>query len=117
MPQFKIPRYYVPRPQQAEAWSRMLSGDYDYYFKIWHRQCIAGDTLVWTEDGLVPMSGLRVGDLVWSARIDGNVIEYQLKPVTAIWRTDPKPVIKMQKGDHIVRASYDHPVHHEGSYR
>ena len=34
----KIPRYYEPRPAQQAAWARRLSGDYDYYFKIWHRQ-------------------------------------------------------------------------------
>jgi hypothetical protein len=33
-----IPRYFEPRPAQSEAWARRLSGDYDYYFKIWHRQ-------------------------------------------------------------------------------
>jgi hypothetical protein len=31
--------YYEPRPYQRAAWARRLSGDYDYYFKIWHRQC------------------------------------------------------------------------------
>lgn len=34
-----IPEYYDPRPYQKAAWGRRLSGDYDYYFKIWHRQC------------------------------------------------------------------------------
>lgn len=34
----KVPRYYKPRPRQREAWARRLSGDYDYYAKIWHRQ-------------------------------------------------------------------------------
>lgn len=34
----KVPRYYAPRPYQREAWARRLSGDYDYYAKIWHRQ-------------------------------------------------------------------------------
>lgn len=34
----KIPRYYAPRPYQLDAWARRLSGDYDYYAKIWHRQ-------------------------------------------------------------------------------
>lgn len=35
----QVPLYYVPRPYQQAAWARRLSGDYDYYFKIWHRQC------------------------------------------------------------------------------
>lgn len=34
----KVPRYYDPRPYQREAWGRRLSGLYDYYLKIWHRQ-------------------------------------------------------------------------------
>ena len=34
----KVPRYYEPRPRQREAWARRLSGKYDYYAKIWHRQ-------------------------------------------------------------------------------
>lgn len=34
----QIPRHFVPRPVQRAAWERRLSGQYDYYFKIWHRQ-------------------------------------------------------------------------------
>lgn len=34
----KVPRYYEPRPYQRKSWARRLSGDYDYYAKIWHRQ-------------------------------------------------------------------------------
>jgi hypothetical protein len=36
--ELKVPRYFEPRPAQLQAWARRLSGDYDYYFKIWHRQ-------------------------------------------------------------------------------
>lgn len=35
----QVPLYYEPRPYQEAAWARRLSGDYDYYLKIWHRQC------------------------------------------------------------------------------
>ena len=35
----KVPLYYEPRPYQKAAWARRLSGKYDYYLKIWHRQC------------------------------------------------------------------------------
>ena len=38
MSELLIPRYFEPRPAQQAAWARRLSGDYDYYFKIWHRQ-------------------------------------------------------------------------------
>lgn len=38
MSSVEIPTYFEPRPAQLEAWKRRLSGDYDYYFKIWHRQ-------------------------------------------------------------------------------
>ena len=38
MPELTVPLYFEPRPAQLEAWARRLSGDYDYYFKIWHRQ-------------------------------------------------------------------------------
>lgn len=38
MTELKVPRYFEPRPAQAAAWARRMSGDYDYYFKIWHRQ-------------------------------------------------------------------------------
>ena len=34
----QVPLYYEPRPYQQAAWARRLSGDYDYYLKIWHRQ-------------------------------------------------------------------------------
>ena len=33
-----IPRFFVPRPVQLDAWTRRMSGKYNYYFKIWHRQ-------------------------------------------------------------------------------
>ena len=35
----QVPLYYDPRPYQQAAWGRRLSGKYDYYLKIWHRQC------------------------------------------------------------------------------
>ena len=35
----QVPLYYEPRPYQQAAWARRLSGKYDYYLKIWHRQC------------------------------------------------------------------------------
>ena len=35
----QVPFYYEPRPYQKDAWARRLSGAYDYYLKIWHRQC------------------------------------------------------------------------------
>lgn len=38
MTELKVPLYFEPRPAQLAAWARRLSGDYDYYFKIWHRQ-------------------------------------------------------------------------------
>lgn len=34
----RIPRYFDPWPYQAEAWRRMDSGKYVYYFKNWARQ-------------------------------------------------------------------------------
>lgn len=34
----QVPMYFTPRPYQQAAWGRRLSGDYRYYFKIWHRQ-------------------------------------------------------------------------------
>lgn len=38
MTELKVPIHFEPRPHQMDAWARRLSGDYDYYFKIWHRQ-------------------------------------------------------------------------------
>lgn len=35
----QVPKFYAPRPYQQDAWARRLSGKYDYYLKIWHRQC------------------------------------------------------------------------------
>ena len=34
----QVPQYYAPRPYQMSAWARRLSGKYDIYLKIWHRQ-------------------------------------------------------------------------------
>ncbi len=34
----EIPIYFEPRPYQRAAWARRLSGEFDYYLKIWHRQ-------------------------------------------------------------------------------
>lgn len=33
-----VPYYFTPRPYQRAAWDRRLSGKYDAYFQIWHRQ-------------------------------------------------------------------------------
>ena len=34
----QVPIYYRPRPYQQAAWRRELSGEFDFYLKIWHRQ-------------------------------------------------------------------------------
>lgn len=78
-----VPRYYAPRPYQKAAWERRLSGKYDYYFKIWHRQS-GKDTddiqfglyRAWenpgTQSAYVGLDNKWINRNIWEKYIDGR---------------------------------------------
>lgn len=101
-----VPFYYVPRPYQEQAWSIRLSGQINYYFRLWHRQCFAGTTPVLTECGFKSIKDVKPGERVYSAHITETGIEYEMQEVINVWRSPyEKPCIAL--GDIVV--SYDHP--------
>lgn len=102
----KVPFYYTPRPYQKKSWELRLSGEIDYYFRLWHRQCFAGNTPVLTEHGFKNIKDVKPGERVYSAHITETGVEYEMQEVTDIWRSPyEKPCIAL--GDIVV--SYDHP--------
>lgn len=102
----KVPFYYTPRPYQKKSWELRLSGEIDYYFRLWHRQCFAGTTPVLTEYGFKNIKDVKPGERVYSAHITETSVEYEMQEVTDIWRSPyEKPCIAL--GDIVV--SYDHP--------
>lgn len=101
-----VPRFYRPRPYQQACWGRRNSGRYNYYIKLWPRQCIAGGTEVWTIGGKTPIKDLRPGDLVYSLRVADGDVGYEARKVTDIWKSDVvKPCISVRGAV----VSYDHP--------
>ena len=102
----KVPFYYIPRPYQKKSWELRLSGEIDYYFRLWHRQCFAGTTPVLTECGFKSIKDVKPGERVYSAHITETGVEYEMQEVINIWRSPyEKPCIAL--GDIVV--SYDHP--------
>lgn len=79
----KVPRYYAPRPRQREAWARRLSGEYDYYAKIWHRQAgkdtddiqfslYSAYTRPGTQSAYVGLDNKWIRRNIWDKYIDGR---------------------------------------------
>ena len=79
----KVPRYYAPRPRQREAWARRLSGEYDYYAKIWHRQAgkdtddiqfslYSAYTKPGTQSAYVGLDNKWIRRNIWDKYIDGR---------------------------------------------
>lgn len=79
----KVPRYFSPRPYQKEAWRRRLSGKYDFYINIWHRQCgkdtdfiqyalMRGYLTPGSQSAYVGLDNKWVRRNIWDKYIDGR---------------------------------------------
>ena len=79
----KVPIYYNPRPYQQAAWRRALSGKYDFYLKIWHRQAgkdsddiemaeFNGWTHPGTQSAYVGLDNKWTKRNVWDKYLDGR---------------------------------------------
>lgn len=111
-----IPFYYTPRPYQQKAWGRRLSGKYDYYFKLWHRQCITLDTKIATPNGNVALRELDVDSEVFSYNEKDNVII--TSTIQDIWeREDDCPILRIEGEAGSIGVSYDHPIFFNGMFR
>lgn len=79
----QVPFFYKPRPYQKEAWRIRLSGEIDYYFRLWHRQC-GKDTddieyclmNAWTHPGTqtayIGLDNKWIRRNIWDKYIDGR---------------------------------------------
>jgi hypothetical protein len=99
-----VPIYFEPRPAQREAWARRLSGEYDYYFKIWHRQ-YGKDTddiqfalysayqNPGTQSAYVGIDNKWIGRNIWNKYLDGR----------KHWSNYPPGVIDIHETKQLVR--------------
>jgi ribonucleoside-diphosphate reductase alpha chain len=68
--------------------------------------CVTGDTLVATEEGLVPIKDLVGREVVKIVNREGD-----LAPVTEIFRTGVKPVFLLKtRSGYTLRVTKDHPI-------
>ena len=93
-----VPRYYQPRPYQKQAWRRRMSNRYNFYFKLWPRQCFSADTLVSTPNGLVRIDSIRIGDSVFSYSDNGDIVVSKV-PVRTVIETAKKVLYTGHLGD------------------
>jgi ribonucleotide reductase alpha subunit len=77
------------------------------------KACVSGDTLIYTKDGLVPMSDIKIGDYVLT-----HMGRY--RPVTNIWSNGKKDTIKVCNGKkgrltHTCELTQDHKILNENN--
>ena len=79
-------------------------------------QCFTGDTLISTENGLVPIEEIKVGNLVWTENIETG--EQELKEVTTVYvnKTDKILHLTIEKEGDIetIDTTEGHPFYVEG---
>lgn len=79
----QVPLYFKPRPYQKDAWQRRLSGQYDYYVNIWHRQAgkdtdfiqyalLRGYLSPGTQSAYVGLDNKWVRRNIWDKYVDGR---------------------------------------------
>lgn len=101
----QVPMYFAPRPYQKAAWERRLSGKYDYYFKIWHRQAGKdtddiqyGLNRAWnnpgTQSAYVGLDNKWIRRNIWDKYIDGRK-HWDNYPAGLIDTKDTQQVVKM----------------------
>lgn len=104
----------VPHNKQKEV----LLSDKKRIYLNWGRRCLSENTMVWTENGLIEVKNLSVGDMVWSLTDYGN---YELRPVTHIhinkFYHKPKPMIAFRCRGKTIKTTFDHPFYCDGKYR
>ena len=71
------------------------------------RGCFVAGTLVATEQGLVPIEEIEVGDRVWAW--DEETERYALRSVVRVFRTTTDEVVQVSFRDTFVEATPNHP--------
>lgn len=70
-------------------------------------ECLAGGTLIWTETGPVAVDRVKLGDLVLAQ--DPQSGQLALKPVLRTTVRAPERLLRIQLGEHQIRATGGHP--------
>ncbi len=71
------------------------------------QQCFTGDTLVWTENGTVPIADIKVGDKVYA--YDAETDEAILAKVTDISVSETNELVHLTINGELIRTTESHP--------
>jgi hypothetical protein len=71
-----------------------------------HNSCFVAGTLVWTVTGTVPIEKVQVGDWVLAQDVESGELTY--KPVEAVTKGPPLPLVEMHVGQQTIRCTHGH---------
>ncbi|MCF6284856.1 MAG: HINT domain-containing protein, partial [Candidatus Hydrogenedentes bacterium] len=69
--------------------------------------CFVAGTLVLTDDGMVPIEEIEVGDKVWSYNEETDTVE--LSEVTRLYRDQAERLVLLRTGDTLIETTAEHP--------
>lgn len=98
-----VPLAYQP---QARPMSRIDLAVTPGSLSVERISCFAAGTLVHTREGLVPIEGLRIGDLVLTQETRTGSLGYE--PILTVYHNPPAPTLKIQLGEEAVLSSTFH---------
>jgi len=108
---------YKASKKQAAAHKAFMVDKFKRGVLLMGRQCLAPDTLVRTNKGLIPIGDLAENDLVASYSKQGR---REFKKVINKWEygveVDPKPMLAYYYDNQKISSTYDHPFWYKGHF-
>lgn len=80
------------RPFAERILGSMLLGDANTITALFSRQCLDGETLIWTTRGFRKLMEVNPGDEIMALSPEGRL---HIDTVTAAWKTDPQDVYRI----------------------
>ncbi|MEL6864455.1 MAG: polymorphic toxin-type HINT domain-containing protein, partial [Bacteroidota bacterium] len=78
-------------------------------------KCFTAGTLIFTQDGYVPIENIVVGDSVWAYNEISKARE--LKPVIDVFQREAEEIIRLSIGEQEIAVTAEHPFYSGGYWR
>ncbi|CAM2070466.1 VCBS repeat-containing protein [Sulfidibacter corallicola] len=75
-------------------------------------QCFTENTLVATDEGMVPIDDIEVGEQVWAFNEETGDIE--MRPVVRLFRRTKDTLVKVEMDDQVIETTTEHPFYVDG---